>query len=317
MRNGRRQAVSPWGHRLCSTNGSPAGDDWVSRHVATGRTIEMTYSDNLCPSPEWCIDNFLDVIDRYGSSAPESIVAAMRAWLRGLREDPAALEVLERARQAGADVPRLMFGAGYYLFDPSWLDGPLGKIRIDLPRNAVFANQDIGQALAQAETQERLLGMQTTAGDEFRRIKAMLNQLNEVVESEAGQPRRSLVPDGQGGLVEKTWIATGAGVAITTGEIGLAQGKLAKVRGTPGDHALYVMLILVVGHLEAISDKLKPSLVVDLLLRGLRVGVTGGADDAEQAMRRRFYRCHDANRQEHWKRARIMAEILGLRFKPA
>lgn len=283
-------------------------------------TSTMTETAELCPPPEKCIDNFLRDIERFWPQKPDREIREMAAWLRGLCDDPKALALLDRARRVGASVPCLLLAAAFYCWERSWLDGQLANVKLGLFDGAPARFHDIEQLLAQAEATGEALSRPSADAEELRRIKRMLDELESDVRAHAGKARTRWVRDSRGRWVKKKWIAIGAAVAVTTAEIGPAHAKLGSARGTPGNHALDVLLILVMGHLKAVSHEASPTFVVDLLLHGLKVGLPspqGGAADPDEAIRQRIHRCHSDARAEHWARARIIARKLGLQFQAA
>jgi hypothetical protein len=279
----------------------------------------MMTTDEICPPPERCIADFLRDIDLFAPN-PDQGVRDLADWLRALRDDRESLGVLDAARRVGADVPRLLLAGGVYRGNRVWLDGPLANMRIGVPGGVAPEFRDINELLEQAEAVERALHRGSADAAEVRAMKSDLDRLDDYVRQQAGEPRPYLVPDGRGGWTQKQFVAHCGVVAMAEGEIGPAQGPLRSGRGAHGDHALDVLMILVMGHLLAVTHQTKPSFVVDLVLRGLRIGLAGpggGAADAGEAMRLRLNRCRGEARQAHRERAQTIARMLRLRYEPA
>ena len=278
----------------------------------------MIRDDDLCPTPQQCIGEQLDWVAQCAPENPDASIGAHVDWLNQMLADPAALAVLDRARRDGADLRRLLVAAATYLGWPTLTAGPFARVRIapyTCTPDTVF---DIDESLAKAEDVERSLGRPSADAAELRGIKALLNELDEDVRRHEGQPMSSLSPDGSGGWKETNFIATGAGVAIHTVEIGPTQPGLRKARGAPSDPAIDVLMILVLGHLRAVTGEFRARLAADLLVSGLgigRCGPNGGAAEEVEAMRARAYRCRDESRAEHRERAQTLARALRLPFR--
>jgi hypothetical protein len=274
--------------------------------------------DDLCPTPTQCVGEQLDWVEHGAPQNPDSSVVAHVEWLNQMLADPDALAVLDRARRDGADLRRLLVAAATYFGWPELMAGPFARIRIAPFTFTPETVYDIDESLAKAEDVERSLGRPSADAEELRRIKAMLDQLDEDLRRHDGQPMSSFSPDGSGGWKEKKFIATGSGVAIGTVEIGPTQPGLRKSRGAPSDPALAVLLSLVLGHLRAVTGEFRARLAAQLLVTGFsigRCGPKGGAAEEVKAMRARAYRCCDDARAEHRERAQTFARALRLPFR--
>lgn len=275
----------------------------------------MSSSDELCPPPRRCIDEMLEDVARLAS--PATADAKVDAWLRRLQEDPDALGVLEAARRMRADLPRLLAAASVYVGGRGWLEDPLVTIALGTVRFAPELAHDINRILAEAESIEDLLGRRSEDAEELRKIKTMIDAMDEDVREHEGEVRTTRVPDGKGGWIEKKWIAKGSFVAVgnTSATATCAQAGLRAEEGAPSDPALDVLLILILGHLRAVTGQTRVAFAAELLLNGVKLGDSGGAADPLAAMRARAYRGLRPSRAMHRERARRMAEMLRLAFR--
>jgi hypothetical protein len=272
----------------------------------------MPKPDDCCPPPRQCIDWLLAIAEELPASRRDGQVRLFETWLRGVRDHDDGVQVLESARRVGADLPRLLLAAGIYLGIREWLDGPLANFRIGPVSLAGARVRDIDELLANAMEAEEALGRPSADAAEFRAIKNMLEPLEEEVRRHGGQVRTVLVPDGAGGWREQRMVLKGAAAVTTTGEMGPGPAALRRPRG---DAALDVLLVLVSGHLHAVTGERRALLAAGVLATGLKIGVAdagGGPADAVAAMRQRIYRCFEAKRNEVQERADFVARALSL-----
>jgi hypothetical protein len=277
--------------------------------------IGMSTRNDPCPPAARCVDDLLDAVEQVAAPTHAQSAGEVTQWLLGLRDDPDRLGVLDNARRKGVDLPRLLVACAVYLGWRGWMDELLGALRIGPLVITPDCVEDINDTLAKAEAVGRSLRRPSADAAEARWIKSVIDDLDDEVRGSKGKVRTSPVPDGHGGVTERKWIALGGGVAITTATLGPAHAGLKARTGAPGDPALDVLMLVVVGHIWMVTGEPRVLFAADLLVRGLGIGIggpRGGPADPMNAMRARGHHGLGDGRQPHRERARFIARRIGL-----
>jgi len=239
-------------------------------------------------------------------------------WLRRLRGDRNALAVLEEARQAGLDVPRLLAAAGTYRTGRGVLTGPTARIEFGGVVIAPLDLATVNARLAEAERTEATLGRPSADAAELRVLRDELKRL--ATEMPIDEVLTTEEPDGKGGLREQRWMPVEPGIAIAVGTVGPGRPALGGGVGSPGDQALSVLVEVVLGHARKVAPSLESRALTKLIVRGLLLGLPderGGPSHAADAMRQRVRRCLGKPNDARSDRAALIAEKLGLPFARA